>query len=91
MARELHAIVRGRVQMVMYRDFVRRGANQLGITGTVQNLADGTVKVVAQGEEEPLKKFITRLKRGSLLSKVEAVEESWAEPRKTLNGFIILQ
>lgn len=89
MVQELHAIVRGRVQMVMYRDYARRGAVRLGLTGTVQNLKDGTVEVVAQGEEGVLKKYIERLKRGSLLSRVENVELEWKEAEKRFDRFTI--
>ncbi len=90
MQKELHAIVRGRVQMVMYRDFTRRGAKQLGIVGTVENLPDGTVEVVAQGEEAQLQKLLTRMRKGSLLSKVEKIDVAWREPSQTFKKFTIL-
>ncbi len=90
MQKELHATVRGRVQMVMYRDYARRGALRLGLTGTVQNLKDGTVEVFAQGEEEVLKKFIERLKKGSLLSRVDTVAVEWRAVQQTPPTFTIL-
>ena len=51
------AIVSGRVQGVMYRDFAARTAKKLSVVGEVENQKDGTVKVVAQGEEKNLAVF----------------------------------
>ncbi len=41
----------GQVQGVGFRFFTRRKAIQLNLTGSVRNLADGSVEVVAQGDE----------------------------------------
>jgi acylphosphatase len=77
--KELHAIVHGRVQMVMYRDFCCRKARKLGLVGYVKNLPDGTVEVVAQGTQEKLEKFLEYLRKGSLLSHVEEVQPQVSE------------
>lgn len=90
MIKEFHANVSGRVQMVMYRDFAQRKARGLGIVGIVKNLPDKTVEVRAQGEEERLEKYIQKLKRGSLLSRVENVEVMWMEPSAEYEGFKIV-
>jgi acylphosphatase len=74
MPKEVECTVTGRVQMVMYRDFAARKARTLGIVGTVQNWKDGSVHVVAQGEEENLAKYIDLLKKGSTFSRVDSVE-----------------
>ena len=87
---ELHTIVSGRVQMVMYRDFVKRGARSLGLTGWVKNLSDGTVEVLAQGEKEKLEQLIERMKKGSVLSKVGDVRIEWREPSARFDRFDIV-
>lgn len=87
---ELHAVVRGRVQLVMFRDFAQRTSRRFGITGTVKNLPDGTVEVVAQGERGELEKLLTELHKGSLLSRVDSVESEWREPTKKFDDFTIL-
>jgi len=87
--RELKAIVSGRVQMVMMRDFVCRKAHSLGLLGYVKNLSDGTVEVVAQGEEGELRELVTSLRKGSLLARVDGVETIWREPSAEFSGFSI--
>lgn len=90
MMKEIRAAVRGRVQMVMYRDFAQRKAKGLRISGTVRNLPDGSVEVVAQGEEKDLAAYIKKLNRGSILSRVAGIEVEWREPSSTLEGFKII-
>lgn len=86
---ELHAIVHGRVQLVMFRDFTQRKARKLGITGHVKNLPDGTVEVVAQGERATLETLLEALHRGSLLSHVDTIDYEWREPTKKFEKFNI--
>ena len=87
--KEMHCIVRGRVQMVMYRDFATRNARSLGLVGYAKNLKDGTVEVVAQGPQEKLEALLARLHKGSLLSRVDGVESSWREPAQAFGDFRI--
>ena len=51
-------IAKGRVQKVGYRDFVQDNARELGITGYVENLEDGNVKVVCEGKAAEINEFI---------------------------------
>jgi len=87
---EIHAVISGRVQLVMFRDFVQRRARSMKIKGTVQNLKNGNVEVVAQGEEENLKKFLTLLHTGSLLSRVDKVSVIWRNSSEKFDSFTIL-
>jgi len=70
---EIEVIIKGRVQLVMYRDFARRKARGLGLVGFVENRHDGSVIIVTQGPAEKLKKYVTHLNKGPFLSKVESV------------------
>jgi acylphosphatase len=88
---EIEAIVSGRVQMVMFRDFVQRKARRLGLIGTVKNLPDGTVLVMAQGDEEKLKDLVARLHKGPVLSRVDAVKVTWRKPDAHFDSFEIVQ
>jgi acylphosphatase len=73
----LEAIVSGRVQVVMYRDFTCRSARALGLIGEVTNLRDGTVRVIAEGPRERLEKLLAKLHNGSWLARVEDVKAAW--------------
>jgi acylphosphatase len=55
-------IARGKVQKAGYRDYVQDCARELGITGYVENLEDGTVKVVCEGKETKIEDFIRDIK-----------------------------
>ncbi len=83
------ATISGRVQMVMFRDFCRRVATRLSLMGQVENKADGTVFVYAEGEESNLQKFIEFLQKGSMLSKVDTVAYQWVHPKGGYNSFDI--
>lgn len=87
---EVKCIVSGIVQIVMYRSFTERKALSLGLKGTVRNLNDGTVEVVAQGDKEKLEKLVEHLHGGSLFSRVDNVEVEWREPRENFADFRIL-
>ncbi len=85
----MSAIVSGRVQVVMYRDFTQRKARSLGIVGEVRNLPDGTVSVIAEGPKEKLESLIQLLRRGPVFAKVESVSVEWREPQGVFKGFSI--
>lgn len=80
----------GRVQVVMFRDYVKRGARQRGIVGEVWNNPNGTVELRAEGEECELESLLRRIKRGSLLSRVDSIETQWLPARGDLSRFRIL-
>jgi acylphosphatase len=85
----LEAKSRGRVQLVMYRDFVQRKARGLGLVGEVQNLKDGTVKTIAEGSREQLEKLVAKLHTGPLLAHVEGVEITFLSALGTYTTFTI--
>jgi len=77
MLQHLQLIISGRVQMVRFRVFVVKLANELGIIGTVENLPDGTVRVEVWGEKEQLQALRDKVKIGSRLSRVDNIAEVW--------------
>jgi acylphosphatase len=77
----LHAIIHGRVQGVNFRAHTLRRATQLGVVGYVRNRGDGTVEVVAEGEEQALRKLLSWLHAGPSLGHVTRVEARWQTPR----------
>ncbi len=89
MKSRIHVFLSGRVQGVFFRDFTRRWAQSLGLTGWVRNVFDGRVEVVAEGEEEKLKTLLEKLREGPPLARVEKVEVSWEDYKAEFNDFTI--
>lgn len=79
MKARFQAFISGRVQGVAFRFFAQHVANMLGVTGWVRNLHDGRVEVVAEGEREALEHFLSELKKGPRLARVEEVDITWEE------------
>ena len=71
----LHVAVRGKVQGVGFRWFVRERARALGLAGWVRNLADGSVEVVAVGDPAAVGRFRSSLGQGPPGAAVSAVED----------------
>jgi len=64
MLQTISVIVKGKVQGVYYRQSTREQARILQITGTVKNLPDDTVEIIATGAEEQLGQFTTWCRQG---------------------------
>jgi acylphosphatase len=90
MFEEIEVTVSGKVQNVMYRDFVQSVALPLECMGTVENMPEGTVRVVAQGTPDALKALIDRLHEGSILSRVEDVAVVWRAPTQQFSDFSVI-
>lgn len=58
-----HIIFYGSVQGVGFRYYSVNKARQLGLTGWVRNLYDGTVEMEVQGEEQAIDELIMFLDR----------------------------
>lgn len=73
MMKTVSIIVTGKVQGVWFRKYTVDKAAALGITGTVKNLPDDTVYIVATGITEQLTELENWCWQGSPKSKVESV------------------
>jgi acylphosphatase len=84
----LHAVVRGRVQMVGFRYFVEAEAKKLGLAGWVRNGDGGaTVEVVAEGPPERLRELEAKLRQGPRLARVDAVDAEWSDDLEGYDWF----
>jgi acylphosphatase len=72
--KRIGATIRGRVQGVGFRYFVRFEAARLGITGWVCNLPDGNVELEAQGAGHAIEAFLGEIEKGTPLSHVSEVQ-----------------
>ena len=73
-------VVSGRVQGVGFRFFTADAARREGLAGTVRNLDDGTVEVVAGGEAESMQRFERSLRQGPSRARVEHVRVEEIDP-----------
>ncbi|MFP3165928.1 MAG: acylphosphatase [Nitrososphaeria archaeon] len=80
-------IVEGLVQGVGYRAFAKRAAEKLGLKGYAENLPDGTVKIIVEGEKDQIEDFIEECKRGPPLSEVENLEVKWEQYKGEFDSF----
>lgn len=77
--KRLTLTIHGKVQGVNFRSFVEDAANRLGLVGWVHNNADGTVTVLAEGEDEPLRELWDLCSVGPEFAEVSKVEEMWED------------
>ena len=85
----VHLIIKGYVQGVGYRKFVRHTATKLGLFGWVRNLPDGSVEAEVSGPEDRINDLITECKKGPMLSEVSNVEVEWMEKDFPYGDFVI--
>ena len=83
----LEAKISGIVQGVGFRYFARHYAIRLGLTGFVENLEDGSVFVVVEGEESDVEQFLSILKKGPSSAKISKVEFQYKEPKNEFLDF----
>ncbi len=80
----------GRVQGVFFRDSSQRKAKELNLSGWVENVLDGTVQIVAEGEEKDFKELIEWCRHGGTeYARVDKVDIEWLEPSGQFNDFMV--
>lgn len=87
--RRLEMVVHGRVQGVAFRYYTRTAARQLGVTGWVRNLSDGSVRIVAEGTSPGLETFLSWVSRGPDHARVDRVDTHWSDAAGGFAGFNI--
>jgi acylphosphatase len=85
----LTAWVRGEVQGVGFRWWIRSRALELGLTGYVANRIDGRVLVVAQGPRDACETLLHLLRGGSTPGRVDNVVADWSQAPCDIEGFIV--
>lgn len=64
-------------------------ANNLEVAGWVKNEPDGSIRIVAEGEKNKLRKLAEWCKKGTKDSKIENVEIEWGKSNIEFNDFKI--
>lgn len=82
-----HAIVRGRVQGVYFRESTVQQARALAVSGWVRNRRDGSVEVLMQGAPPAVAALREWLRHGPPAARVDAlVVAPWSDPTP-IEGF----
>jgi acylphosphatase len=64
-------VVEGYVQGVGYREFTRRAALRLDVSGWVRNRSDGAVEAVVRGAPAAVEALIAQMRKGPRFAEVE--------------------
>jgi acylphosphatase len=89
MVKQALVVYRGNVQGVGFRYTARSVAGSYRVAGTVRNLPDGSVEVMAEGEEREILAFLEAVdERMGLL--VESKDIAWSDPTGRHRGFRII-
>ena len=81
-----HVFVSGEVQGVNFRGATQSQAEQLGLNGWVQNLQDGRVEAVFEGEPDAVHQMVDWCKSGPSSAGVEDFSVENEQP-EGLSGF----
>jgi acylphosphatase len=80
----------GRVQGVGFRYTVKSAATGYEVTGTVKNLPDGTVELLAEGSKDELEAFRQGIRDAGLEHFIEKETIRWSDPTHEFRGFEIV-
>lgn len=84
-----HILVSGFVQRVFFRSYTKNTADTIGVFGWVQNLADGRVEAMLEGEKEKVEKMVEWMKKGPPAAKIDNVEIEYRECKNEFGNFDI--
>ena len=85
--KRLTAYVSGKVQRVGYRARVIQLANGLGLKGIIENLSDGRVRIIAEGDEEKMKLFEGAIDIKNTFIQVTSIEKIYSQPYGEFGSF----
>lgn len=87
--RRMHIFYAGRVQGVGFRYTVKTVAAGFDVNGTVRNLPDGRVELMAEGDSAELKAFQQAIRDEGLAGLIRDEQVEWCDAQGGLRGFEI--
>ncbi len=81
----------GSVQGVGFRYTVKTVATGFEVTGSVRNLSDGRVELVAEGVKDELEAFRQAIRDSGLGHFIEKENVTWGETQNEFRGFEIVR
>jgi acylphosphatase len=79
----------GRVQGVGFRYETKSVATGFEVTGTIRNLDDGRVELVAEGSKEELDAFLVAIRESGVGRFIRQEQAIWADSKNEFRGFEI--
>lgn len=79
----------GRVQGVGFRFTAKSVANGFELTGTVRNLDDGRVELLAEGAKEELEAFLQAIRDSEVGRFIRQEQAAWSDAKNEFRGFEI--
>ena len=89
--RRLRVLYSGHVQGVGFRYMARTVAAGFDVTGTVRNLPDGRVELVAEGLKSELEAFRQAIRDAGLAGLIRNEEVFWGDAEGGIRGFGIVR
>jgi acylphosphatase len=87
----MQVLYAGNVQGVGFRYTVKTAAAGFELTGTVRNLSDGRVELVAEGAKEELEAFRQAIRDSGLGHFIDKEAVSWSDVQGEFRGFEIIK
>ncbi len=69
--------VKGKVQDVSFRSFTKRNADILGLRGFVNNISDGSLEVLVEGDKDNIEVLIEAIRSGPEHAVIKSVDVEW--------------
>lgn len=85
---EIH--VTGKVQGVSFRAATQQVATRLELGGYAKNESDGSVTIIAEGEEEALNKLLEWAHQGPDVARIDECTHHFTEPTRYFDHFSTL-
>jgi acylphosphatase len=79
----------GRVQGVGFRYTVKSLVSGFEVTGTVRNLDDGRVELIAEGAKEELEAFLQAIRDSEVGRFIQGEQACWDDAKNEFRGFTI--
>ena len=87
----MQVIYSGQVQGVGFRYSVKSVATGFDLTGSVRNLPDGGVELIAEGSKDELEAFRKAIRESGLEHFIRQEDISWQEASSEFRGFEIIR
>ncbi len=87
----IQVLYSGTVQGVGFRYSVKSVANGFEVTGTIRNLADGRVELLAEGVKDELEAFRQGIRDSGLEHFIQQEDVMWNEAKNEFRGFEIVR